>query len=52
MKWLRLRWILDNIVRSENMLDYKLVYDDGRSQKIIELKDARVDHDNRTIILS
>jgi hypothetical protein len=52
MKWLRLRWILDHIISSENMLDYKLVYDDGKSNSVVELKEARVDHDNRTIILS
>jgi hypothetical protein len=48
---LRLRWILQQIT-SELMVDYKLLYDDGKSNKFVELKQARFDHDNKAIILS
>ncbi len=49
---LRLRQILNTIVVSESMLDYKLAYDDGSSNGVRIIGEARVDHDNKTIILS
>lgn len=47
---LRLRRILEQCT-SELMLDYKIMVDDGKSGKLTEIEEVRVENDDKTFIL-